>query len=65
MPLVITFFDADGMPVDHTEMTPCPHGTDATCPEYSSRKRYRYTLERPANAAPSSGATGGLGPCAA
>ena len=62
MPLQITFFDGRGTPVDHTEMTPCPNGTDATCPEYSSRRRYRYTLERPANAAP---ATGSLGACAA
>jgi uncharacterized membrane protein (UPF0127 family) len=62
MPLTITFFDADGRPVDSTEMTPCPHGSDATCPEYASRKRYRFTLERPTSA-PST--TGNLGPCAA
>ena len=55
MPLAITFFDASGTPVDHTQMTPCPNGTDATCPEYSSRGSYRYSLERPANAAPLSG----------
>jgi uncharacterized membrane protein (UPF0127 family) len=62
MPLAITFFDARGAPVDHTEMTPCPNGTDATCPEYASRKRYRYALERPASAAP---VAGSLGACAA
>jgi uncharacterized membrane protein (UPF0127 family) len=62
MPLTITFFDRNGTPVDRTEMTPCPNGTDATCPEYASSKRYRYTLERP-TAAPS--ASGTLGPCAA
>jgi uncharacterized membrane protein (UPF0127 family) len=62
MPLAITFFDAAGRPVDRTEMTPCPNGTDATCPEYASRKRYRYALERPATAPPLSGSLGG---CAA
>jgi uncharacterized membrane protein (UPF0127 family) len=62
MPLAITFFDAAGRPVETTEMTPCPKGTDATCPEYASRKRYRYALERPASAAP---VTGALGACAA
>ncbi len=62
MPLAITFFDADGRPVDSTVMTPCPNGTDSTCPEYASSKRYRYALERPASSA---SATGNLGPCAA
>jgi uncharacterized membrane protein (UPF0127 family) len=62
MPLAITFFDASGRPVDTTRMTPCPSGTDSTCPEYASRKRYRYALERPATAAP---VTGALGSCAA
>jgi uncharacterized protein len=62
MPLAITFFDADGRPVDSTKMTPCPHGTDSTCPEYASSKRYRYALERPSS---SPSATGNLGPCAA
>jgi uncharacterized membrane protein (UPF0127 family) len=62
MPLAITFFDADGRPVDSTMMTPCPQGTDATCPEYASSKRYRFALERPASSA---SAAGNLGPCAA
>jgi uncharacterized protein len=62
IPLDITFFAADGAPVDSTRMTPCPHGTDATCPTYGARKPYRYALERPAGAASSSGALGG---CAA
>jgi uncharacterized membrane protein (UPF0127 family) len=61
MPLAITFFDAGGKPVDGTEMTPCPQGTDATCPEYASHKRYRYALERPAGSAPS--ASGSVGAC--
>jgi len=63
-PLAITFFDARGRPVGRTEMTPCPDGTDATCPEYESPKRYRYALERPATAG-SVGAAGNLGACAA
>ena len=60
-PLAITFFDAGGRPVDGTEMTPCPDGTDATCPEYASGKRYRYAFERPAGSVPS--APGVLGAC--
>jgi uncharacterized protein len=62
MPLAITFFDGRGRRVDGTEMTPCPNGSDATCPEYASAKRYRYALERPASVAPVAGA---LGACAA
>jgi uncharacterized membrane protein (UPF0127 family) len=61
-PLDITFFAKSGAPVDRTEMTPCPKGTDATCPAYASRKRYRYALERPPGSAAASGT---LGPCAA
>ena len=59
-PLDITFFAASGAPVDHTHMTPCPNGTDATCPAYASKHPYRYALERPA------GAVGGgsVGACA-
>jgi len=64
MPLAITFFDSHGRPVDSTQMTPCPNGTDATCPEYASDGRYRYSLERPASAG-SVNATGTLGACAA
>ena len=39
-----------------------PGGTDATCPEYVSKARYRYALEQPAGSASPSGA---LGACAA
>jgi uncharacterized membrane protein (UPF0127 family) len=60
LPLDITFFDADGKPVDHTQMTPCPTGDDSTCPVYGSRPRFRYALER---SAPASGG-GALGTCA-
>ncbi len=45
MPLDIIFFSSAGTPVDHEEMEPCPGGTDATCPEYASKTRYRYALE--------------------
>ena len=59
IPLDITFFDADGVPVDSTRMTPCPDGTDATCPTYGSKKPYRYALERPAGSGSASGSLGG------
>jgi uncharacterized membrane protein (UPF0127 family) len=60
LPLDITWFAADGAPVDHTRMAPCPAGDDASCPMYASDERYRYALERPG------GAEGGgaLGACA-
>ncbi len=61
IPLDITFFDADGVPVDSTRMTPCPDGTDATCPTYGSAKPYRYALERPAG----SPTPGSLASCSA
>jgi uncharacterized membrane protein (UPF0127 family) len=60
-PLDITFFSARGVPVDRARMIPCPHGTDATCPAYGSRQRYRYALERPAGSASASGAMGACG----
>jgi uncharacterized membrane protein (UPF0127 family) len=60
LPLDMTWFDADGEPVDHTVMQPCTDGTDATCPLYESKGKYRYALERPAPA----GGNGPLGPCA-
>ena len=61
-PLDITFFSSRGAPVDRAEMAPCPGGTDATCPEYASKQRYRYALERPAG---SGSASGAIGACAA
>jgi uncharacterized membrane protein (UPF0127 family) len=61
MPLDITFFDKDGKPVDDKQMTPCPNGTDATCPVYESKHHYRYALERPGG---SGGSSGVLAPCA-
>src|SRR5262245_45771176 len=36
IPLDIGWFAADGSPVDRTRMTPCPDGSDATCPVYPS-----------------------------
>jgi uncharacterized protein len=60
-PLDITFFSAPGAPVDKARMTPCPAGTDATCPAYASKTRYRYALERPVGSAAASGALGGCG----
>ena len=64
IPLDITFFSSDGSPVDSARMTPCPHGSDATCPEYAAKKPYRYALERPAGSASASGGSGALGACA-
>jgi len=61
LPLDITFFDARGVRVDDARMTPCPKGSDADCPEYSSRRRYRYALEQPSGAASS----GALAACSA
>jgi uncharacterized membrane protein (UPF0127 family) len=61
LPLVISFFDADGKPVDQKRMTPCPTGSDATCPIYASTHRFRYALERAAGAADG----GALGACGA
>jgi uncharacterized membrane protein (UPF0127 family) len=60
LPLDIAWFDGQGRPLDRTTMTPCPQGTDATCPEYRSREKYRYALERRAGA-PGSGALGACG----
>jgi uncharacterized protein len=64
-PLDITFFSAHGVPVDRARMTPCPDGSDASCPEYASRTRYRYALEQPASSASASASSSGaLGACA-
>jgi len=59
LPLDATFFSEQGTPVDDVVMTPCPAGTDATCPAYAAKGRYRYALERPAGSAPATGALGG------
>ena len=61
LPLDIGWYASDGTPVDRTRMTPCPHGTDATCPVYASHRRYRYALEQRAGQLGS----GALGACAA
>jgi uncharacterized protein len=66
-PLDIMFFSARGLPVDRARMLPCPDASDARCPEYASRTRYRYALEQPAGAASagaSATASGALGACA-
>ena len=63
-PLDITFFSGAGVPVDRQQMTPCPAGSDATCPVYESKQSYRYALERPTGSSGAS-ASGNLGPCAA
>jgi uncharacterized membrane protein (UPF0127 family) len=58
-PLDIGWYAADGSPVDHTTMTPCIDGTDATCPIYASEGAYRYALETAAG----HGGTGSIGSC--
>jgi uncharacterized membrane protein (UPF0127 family) len=50
LPLDITFLDANGVPVDTKTMQPCLDGSDADCPVYASKGKYRYALERPAGA---------------
>lgn len=57
VPLDITWFGADGRPVDRARMEPCPDGTDADCPVYRSDRPFRYALERGA-AGPTGGALG-------
>ncbi|HET9728776.1 MAG TPA: DUF192 domain-containing protein [Acidimicrobiia bacterium] len=59
MPLDIVWYDAQGRPVDRTTMRPCPNGTDASCPAYASKARYRYALETRAGES----AAGSLGSC--
>lgn len=61
IPLDIGWYAADGTRVDRARMTPCPEGTDATCPTYGSDDSYRYALETPAGHL----GAGGLGACAA
>jgi uncharacterized membrane protein (UPF0127 family) len=61
VPLDIGWYGADGRRVDRTEMTPCPNGSDATCPVYASDHSYRYALETPKGQL----TAGSLGPCAA
>jgi uncharacterized membrane protein (UPF0127 family) len=62
LPLDATFFSEQGAPVGEVRMVPCPQGSDATCPAYAAKGRYRYALERPMGAAAAAGALGG---CAA
>ena len=62
LPLDIAFFDEHGEQVNFQPMKPCPDGTDATCPPYSSDHEYRLALETPSG---SQHPGGTLGPCAA
>ena len=56
-PLSIGWYEADGSPIDRTEMVPCPaERTD--CPPYSARGPYRFAVETPGGAL-SGGALGG------
>jgi uncharacterized membrane protein (UPF0127 family) len=59
LPLDIGWYSSDGAPVDRVRMSPCPRGSDASCPEYGSRRRYRYALETRVGAL----GAGGLSTC--
>ena len=59
VPLAITWYAADGRPVDRARMEPCPEGSDAECPVYGSDRPFRYALEQVVPA----GSAGALGPC--
>jgi uncharacterized membrane protein (UPF0127 family) len=61
IPLNIGWYDGAGRRVDQTHMTPCPQGTDATCPTYASKRAYRYAFETPGGTASPSA----IGTCAA
>jgi uncharacterized membrane protein (UPF0127 family) len=61
LPLEATFFSAGGTPIDDVSMSPCPDGSDATCPAYAAKGRYRYALERPAGSGAASGTLGACG----
>jgi len=60
VPLTITWFGADGHPVDRARMEPCPSASDDECPVYESDRAFRYALEE---VAPGSIAPGALGSC--
>ena len=54
VPLDITFFAADGTPVDRRADDAVPgQGRDATCPVYAATAPYRYALETPGGRLPS------------
>ena len=44
-PLDIDWYRADGTYVSSAQMTPCPEGSDNTCPLYAATDEYRYALE--------------------
>ena len=56
-PLEIGWYTADGARIGGAHMAPCPHRTQAECPVYASRKRYRLALERPGGTTSASGLT--------
>lgn len=60
VPLTITWFGADGRPVDRARMEPCPYDSDDKCPIYESDRAFRYALEE---VAPGAVAPGALGTC--
>jgi uncharacterized membrane protein (UPF0127 family) len=59
-PLDITWFAADGSPLDSARMTACPDRGEADCPVYRSDRAYRFALETPGDGSPA----GSIAPCA-
>ena len=58
--LEIGWYAADGRRVGGAHMTPCPDRTQAECPVYASKRRYRLALETPGG----STSVSGLAACA-
>ena len=58
-PLEIGWYAADGSRVGGAHMAPCPDRTQADCPVYASKRRYRLALETPGG----STSVSGLAPC--
>ena len=59
--LDIGWYDGTGRRVDEAHMTPCPKGTDATCPTYAAKSAYRYAFETVGGA----GSPSLISPCSA
>ena len=56
-PLEIGWYAADGTRVGGAHMAPCPHRTQAECPAYASKRKFRVALETPGGSTSASGLT--------
>jgi uncharacterized membrane protein (UPF0127 family) len=54
-PLEIGWYAADGSRVGAAHMAPCPDRSEADCPVYASKRRYRLALETPGGSTAASG----------